>query len=127
MPETNIKTYFDMKVRVVVWRLPLPDQDIKCMIKSDDGIMACSGSSHKIAKPISNHNIRVLVFIQSLTKEANLSSKMKITSAACLFLFLRNSTGANIRGSRVLIHENKQGESASIIGVSRNYWLIDLI
>jgi hypothetical protein len=70
VPEINIKTYFDMKVRASVWRLPLPDQDTKCMIKSDDGIMACSGSSHKIAKPISNHNIRVLVFIQSLTKEA---------------------------------------------------------
>ena len=56
-PETNIKTYFDMKVGVSVWQLPLPDQDIKLMIKSNDAIMACSGSSHKIAKPISNHNI----------------------------------------------------------------------
>ena len=38
VPEINIKTYFDMKVRVSVWRLPPPDQDIKCMINSDDGI-----------------------------------------------------------------------------------------
>ena len=128
-PETNIKTYFDMKVGVSVWQLPLPDQDIKLMIKSNDAIMACSGSSHKIAKPISNHNIniRVLVFIQSLYKEANSSSKMKITSAACMFLFLRNSAGANIRGSRVLIHEKKQEEPVGIIDVSRNHWSIDLI
>ena len=32
-----------------------------------------------------------------------------------MFLFLRNSAGANIRGSRVLIHEKKQEESASTV------------
>ena len=107
---------------------PTPDQDIKFMIKSNDGILlACSRCSHKIAKLISNHNIRVLVFIQSLNKEANSSSRMKITSAACMFLFLGNSAGANIRGLRVLIHDKKQEVSASMIDVSRNYWLIDLI
>jgi len=84
------------------------------------------GSYHKITKPISTHNIGVLVFIVSLNKEANPSSKMKITSAACLFLFFRNLAGPNIRGSRVLIHEKKQQEAASIIDVSWNYWLIDL-
>ena len=73
------------------------------------------------------YNIKVLVSIQSLYKEANSSSKMKFTSAACMFLFLRNSAGANIRGSRVLIHEKKQEEPVGIIDVSRNHWSIDLI
>jgi hypothetical protein len=52
---------------------------------------------------------------------------MKITSAACLFLFLRNLAGANIQGSQVLIHEKKQEEPVSIIDVSQTYWSIDLI
>jgi hypothetical protein len=45
---------------------------------------------------------------------------MKIISAACLLLFLRNSAGSNIRRSLVLEQEQKHEESASILDVSLN-------
>ena len=45
---------------------------------------------------------------------------MKVSSAACLLLLLRNAGGTNIRGSSVLKELNEQDESASIIEVSWN-------
>ena len=45
---------------------------------------------------------------------------MKISSAACLLLLLRNAGGSNIRGSSVLKEVKEQNGSASIVEVSWN-------
>jgi hypothetical protein len=74
-------------------------------------------SSHKTKKLIIKHKS---LRLHSIPTRSYLSSKMKISSAACLLLLLRNAGGSNIRGSSVLKELKEQDESASIIEVSWN-------
>jgi hypothetical protein len=78
-------------------------------------------SSHKKTNNYNSKadNTNKSLCLDSIPLRSYSSSKMKISSAACLLLLLRNAAGSNLRGSRALRELKEQEESVNLFEVSR--------